>query len=174
MLILSPIFRLFDLILGESSRFQLCMGAVLGMCLGLTPIFSLQWVMLWLMFFFVRFNLLSGLISFFIFSALHTTFYPVFNVIGNYLLSETKFLDQFWEFVLNMPIFPYTNFNNSTSLGSFICCMLLAYPLYWSMDRSIVFFNLRLSYRIHGSRLMRSWRASRLNRLYEQSKQTAR
>jgi uncharacterized protein (TIGR03546 family) len=119
---------------------------------------------------FVRVNLVAAFVSFCAFSLASPLVDLAFDPIGTAVLTKIPALFRFWAWMFHAPILPYTNFNNSLVMGSLVGCALAAYPMYWFMGRAIQFFNKRLRYRIYGSSVMRSWRASRLNRLYEQSR----
>ncbi|MCH2210302.1 MAG: TIGR03546 family protein [Fuerstiella sp.] len=54
---------------------------------------------------------------------------PVSHVIGSWLLKQPG-LTAFWTWLYNLPVVPWTAFNNSVVLGSFVVGLILLYPVH--------------------------------------------
>ncbi|MCH2203091.1 MAG: TIGR03546 family protein [Fuerstiella sp.] len=52
---------------------------------------------------------------------------PISHVIGSWLLKHPG-LSSFWTWLYNLPVAPWTGFNNSVVLGSFVVGLILLYP----------------------------------------------
>jgi uncharacterized protein (TIGR03546 family) len=167
--LLLPLFKLFDLIVDESSPFQISGGVVLGMYLGLTPPLTLHYALLGLVFLLIRLNLLCSMLSFLFFSVVGLVAQPAFDLIGSFLLTGIPSMATLWAALYHSPILPYTRFNNTVVMGSFVFCVFATIPLYLVIQHLVSQFYSRFFYRVTESSLARTWRRSGLCRLYEQS-----
>ena len=90
---------------------------------------------------------------------------PLFDRIGLALLAIPA-LRGLWTDLYNAPLFPYTNFNNSVTLGSFVVWFVLTVPLYFGMKRAIAYYREYFAKRVNISRFMKALKASSLYNYY--------
>ncbi len=64
---------------------------------------------------------------------------PIANQVGYALLAKTSALHGLWTMLYNVPLVPYTKFNNTIVMGSFVIGILLLIPMYffgrWGVTR---------------------------------------
>ena len=94
------------------------------MILGFTPAFSLQTVLVFILLFLFRIQIGAAFLSAFFFKFGAYLLDPLFDVIGKWALQLDGAKDVYTT-LFNMPIVPYTRFNNSIVMGSAILSVLL-------------------------------------------------
>jgi uncharacterized protein (DUF2062 family) len=124
---------------------QVAAGMALGAALGLTPIMNLH-------------NLA-------IFSLL-VLLDPLFDGIGVRLLTASS-LRPMWTEWTNTPILPYTNFNNSVVLGSFVSWAALAIPIFFAARYGVTRYRATIGERVRQSRLYKAVTASQVYNVYK-------
>lgn len=126
---LSPLRFLAKALTAEESPKQLAAGFGLGLVLGLVPKSNLAAQVLALLFFSTRANVGAMLLSAFLFSWLALATDHLAHPIGLALLNADA-LAPLWTFLYDLPVVPWTRFNNSVVLGSLVLGAALAYPAY--------------------------------------------
>ncbi len=74
---------------------------------------------------------------------------PVFDRIGSSLLQAVS-LRPLWTTRFNMPLMPYTNFNNAIVLGSVVAWLVLAVPIYFAAKYGVARYRATLGARVRG------------------------
>ena len=123
-------FRFFAQALsGESTSKQMAMGFALGLAVGLIPKGNLIAIAMMMVLCASRINLGIGLLTVFAVSWAGVFVDPLTHRLGAWLLAHET-LVPFWTRFYDMPIAPWTSFNNTVVLGSFVTGLLLIYPVY--------------------------------------------
>ena len=150
----------------DDSPRQLALGLSLGMMIGLMPKDNLTVAALSLLLFATRVNLATGALAAFVFSWVGVWTDPAANRIGWYLLSLPA-LQGFWTTLADLPIIPWTSFNNSVVLGSFVMGLWLWGPVYLAATPLFVYLQPRVTARLRrfkvyqllmGTELASHWR----------------
>ncbi len=128
-LIVRPIRIALKALICESTPGQLALGFALGVLIGLVPKDNLTAIVLGIILAASRANLGIGAATIVAFSFASPWIDPMSHQIGTYLLSHPFLLDT-WATLYNTPVMPWTAFNNSVVLGSFVIGVALVYPLY--------------------------------------------
>ena len=160
---LSQFAKLLKVMNSESNPAQIALAFVLGMIIGLTPLFSLHNLLILLFAFILRINFSAFLIAFAAFSALAYLADPIFIAVGEYLLTEPS-LNSIWTTLYNSNIWRLSHFNNTLTLGSLICSLILAPALFVGSRILIIKYREHLLAWMQRSRLMRMLKANRLFR----------
>lgn len=135
---------------------QVAGGFALGVIVGLSPSFTLQGLLVWLIIFSVNVNLSAAFLSFTVFGLLGVLLDPIFHSFGLFLLVDIGAFQGMWTSLYNAPIAPLTRFNNTVVLGSFISGIVLVLPVYFGM-RSFV-----IAYRTHVGQRVAKWKISQI------------
>jgi uncharacterized protein (TIGR03546 family) len=90
---------------------------------------------------------------------------PLFDRIGLTLL-QAPALQGLWTDWYNIPLVPYTNFNNSVTLGSFVFWLLAAVPLYFLAKVAIARYRATYGARVMNSKFMKGLKASKVYNVY--------
>lgn len=133
-------FKLFKALNANQHPEQIALSFVLGMILGLTPLFFAHNFLTLALIFVLRVNLSAVIVAFILFSGLSYLLDPVFNQVGLILLAEPSLTAIFTE-MYNQGIWRILHFNNSIVIGSILVAYALSIPAFY------VFLFLVKSYR---------------------------
>ncbi|MBM83554.1 MAG: hypothetical protein CMJ78_23590 [Planctomycetaceae bacterium] len=129
MFLLRPIRFLVTALVEDNTPKRMAIGFALGVVVGLVPKGNLIAITLMMLLGFLRVNLGTGMVTAFIFSWIGMLLDPVTHMIGLFVLTHEA-LRSTWISFGDMPLAPWTDFNNSIVLGSFLLGLVLAYPSY--------------------------------------------
>jgi uncharacterized protein (TIGR03546 family) len=129
MIFLRPVRFFAQALLLDATPKQLAWGFALGMAIGLVPKGNLIAVAMMTLLCSLRVNLAAGTAAVFLFAWIGMAVDPVSHRIGEFLLSQPA-LQQFWTTLYDTPLVPWTAFNNTVVLGSFVLGLALIYPAY--------------------------------------------
>jgi uncharacterized protein (TIGR03546 family) len=127
MIFLRPVRFFAQALLLDASPKQLAWGFALGMATGLVPKGNLIAIALMTLLCSLRVNLAAGTMAVFVFSWIGMAVDPVSHSIGEFLLSHAA-LQSLWTTLYDTPLVPWTAFNNTVVLGSFVLGLTLLYP----------------------------------------------
>lgn len=123
-LLLKQIFALVKLLHSDTETTSIALGVCMGFILGMTPAFSLQTVLVFMLLFIFRIQIGAAFLSAFFFKFIAFFLDPVFNAIGCAVLEMEGLKGLFTE-MYNMPIVPLTRFYNSIVMGSGVVSIAL-------------------------------------------------
>ena len=106
------------------------MGLALGIMVGLVPKGNLLAIILGMLLAASRVNLGIAAAAIVCCSFASPLFDPVSHMIGSRLLNQPG-LYHVWTWLYNQPVAPWTAFNNTVVLGSFVTGLFLLYPAHW-------------------------------------------
>jgi uncharacterized protein (TIGR03546 family) len=145
---------------------QVAGGFALGSIIGLSPIFTLQGLILWLLIAILNVNLGAVFLALTFFSFIAFLLDPLFHWIGYQVLTQIDWLRDFWTSLYNAPAAPLTNFNNTVVMGSFLCALLTAFPVYFGMKALIVQYRKHLHTKIEKWKIYKVIKQSDLIKWY--------
>ena len=150
-----PFRYLAEVFLATDSPRRLAAGVMLGMMIGLVPKGNLIAVGLLVLLFAVRANLATGTIAAVLFSWMGFLFDPVSHRIGLALLGAQR-LQPIWAYLYDLPLVPWTSFNNTVVFGSLVLGICLSYPVYRVSRRIFEVYQPWMLERLEAHRLLRS------------------
>lgn len=124
-LILKQLFAFIKLLNSDTGTISIAAGLTCGFILGMTPVLSLHSLLVFLILFFFRIQIGAALLAAFFFKFAAFLLDPVFHSVGSQVL-EIKSLAPFLTTLYNMPIVPFTRFNNSIVMGSGVITFALS------------------------------------------------
>ncbi len=127
---------------------QVAGGFALGSILGLSPVLTLQGLVVWFIVLLLNVNLSAALLALTLFSLGAYLLDPLFHWFGYQLLVNIDGLRGVWTTLYNAPIAPLTRFNNTVVLGSFVSALILFVPVYVGMKRFVVAYRSTVGARI--------------------------
>lgn len=128
-LLLKQIFGLFKLLNSETGTNQIATGIAAGFILGMTPLFSLQTVLVFIVIFLFRVQIGAAFLAAFFFKFTAYLLDPMFHSVGAAVL-EIGALQDLYTTMYNMPVVPFTRFNNTIVMGSGVVTILLSPLVY--------------------------------------------
>lgn len=135
-LILKQIFAFIKLLNSDTGTISLATGMTCGFILGMTPVLSLHSMLIFIFLFFFRIQIGAALLMAFFFKFVAFLLDPVFHSAGSVVL-EMKSLEPIFTTLYNMPIIPYTRFNNSIVMGSAVITFALS-PFVFILSRMLI------------------------------------
>lgn len=114
---------------GFDSPAQLALGVSLGLVIGLLPKDSLLPYLLGMMALLTNANLVTLIVSGLVFSWIGPVADPLTHQIGGWLLTFDP-LESVWAWLYQVPLMPWTRFENTVVMGSLVFGLLLSFPIY--------------------------------------------
>jgi len=162
-IILKQIFAFFKLLNSDTGHNQIAAGIACGFILGMTPAFSLQTILVFLIILFFRVQAGAAFLAAFFFKFMAYLLDPVFDQIGAQVL-EMPALQGIFTTLYNMPVVPLSRFNNTIVMGSGVVTVIL-FPFVFIASRIGV-----QKYRAHFVERFRAtklWKAVQATGLYK-------
>ena len=135
-LLLKQIFSLIKLLNSETGTNQIAAGVAAGWVLGMTPAFSLQTILILMLCLTFRIQLGAMFLSAFFFSFIAYLLDSIFHQVGLSVLNMPHFAET-WTALYNMPIIPWTRFNNTIVMGSGIVAFVL-FPVVFLLAKFLI------------------------------------
>jgi len=129
---------------------QVAWGFALGAILGLVPNMFMKLVLFIIIMMF-RVNVSAAFVAWAIYEILSFALDPLFDVIG-YQILNISFLNAFYTWLYNLPVIPFTKFNNTVVMGSLIAGIILIIP------NMIIAKKLLVYYRTHLREKVSKWK----------------
>jgi len=149
----------------EGTPVQVAAGIALGACLGLTPIGNLHNAVVFLLALLLNVSLAGFSLGWAVFVPAGFALDPLFDAIGRALLSSHA-LTPLWTRLTNLPVVPYSNFNNSVVLGSFVCWLIAFVPILLLARWLVATYRARVYERLKQWRVFQVIGASKLYQAY--------
>ena len=165
MLLLKLLQQLIKTLNSDGTPGQVAAGMALGAALGLTPLVNLHNLVIVALAMLLNVSIPGFTMGWGLFVPMGFVLDPVFDRIGRQLLLEPP-LRSMWTNWYNTPIVPFTNFNNSIVVGSFITWLVLLVPLYFGFRWGIARYRERVYARLKETRFFQALTASKLYNLY--------
>lgn len=150
----------------EGAPWQIAAGVMLGAALGLTPLLSGHNLVIVLLICVLNVSVGAALLGLALFAPLGFLLDPAFDRIGRQLLVDTPALEPVWTTLYNVPVVPYTSFNNSIVLGSLVAWLVLAAPIYALAYTGVLRYRATVGERVRRSRFYQVVTTSRLYNVY--------
>lgn len=144
---IQQILKVLRLLHSPNGHRHLAISLTFGLFLGLSPFLSLQTLLVLFVIFILNINFALAFTSAFFFKFVAYLLDPAADLLGRWAL-ELEPLRPLWTKLYNMPIVPYTRFNNSIAMGSFIVALLLAPIFYWFFKKMIQQYRLQIAARL--------------------------
>lgn len=162
-LILKQLFSFIKLLNSDTGNISLALGMTCGFILGMTPVLSLHSLLIFLILFFFRIQIGAALVTAFFFKFVAYLLDPVFHAVGSKVL-EIESLQGIYTQLYNMPIIPYTRFNNSIVMGSAVVTFALS-PLVYIL--SSIFIAKYREVVVGRLKTTKAWKAIEATKFYQ-------
>jgi uncharacterized protein (TIGR03546 family) len=162
-LLLKQIFNFLKLLNSDTGTNQLAAGIAAGFVLGMTPLLSLQSILIFICLLIFRIQIGAAFLSAFFFAFVAYILDPIFHSVGCTIL-EMDALQGLFTTLYNMPIIPLTRFNNSIVMGSGIVSLILSPVVYIVAQQLIIRYRITVVQRFKQTKL---WKAVQATSLYK-------
>ena len=150
----------------EGTPGQVAAGIALGATLGLTPLINVHNLLIVALIFVLNVSVGGAMLGWALFLPLGFALDPLFDRLGRQLLLETPAMTPMWTAWFNTPVLPYTNFNNTVVLGSFVAWLALSLPIFFAARFGITRYRATLGERVRRSRFYNAVTASKAYNVY--------
>lgn len=164
-ILLKQLFGLIKLLHSEQGTRSIAWGVAMGFILGMTPAFSLQSVLVFLLLFIFRIQIGAAFLTAFFFKFIAFFLDPLFNSIGSTVL-EIEALKPLFTELYNMPIVPLTRFYNTIVMGSGVVSILLVPVIYVGALIAVGKYRATVVYRVQGTKVWKAFRATTFYKWY--------
>ena len=141
---ISFIAKLIVAINSNSRPSELASGIAFGFLLALIPGGNLLWLTLFVIAFFLKHNIAAFLLSLGIFRIFISVFDPLLDWIGGIILNFSPLHDLF-TLLNNIPLFPYSNFNNTIVMGGFIFGLIIWLPVFFLITFTVKIYRRKIA-----------------------------
>lgn len=131
---------------------EIAAGAACGFLLALLPAGNLLWIAFFLIFFFTKINLGAEFLFIALFKFIAPLLDGLLHGIG-YIALTQPVLKGIFTSLYNIPLIPYTRFNNTVVMGSLITGIVLWLPFFFLIRQLVLLYRKNLRDKIAGSRL---------------------
>ncbi|MEO8637247.1 MAG: TIGR03546 family protein, partial [Gemmatimonadales bacterium] len=156
---------LFQTLHSEGTPGQVAAGIMLGAGIGLTPLMNAHNLVLFAAIVLLNVSFGGGMLGLALFTPFGFLLDPLFDRVG-FALLQAPGLRGLWTAWYNIPLLPYTGFNNSVVLGSFVVWLLGAVPIYFGARWAVARYRATYGERVLNSRFMRGLKASKAYNVY--------
>jgi len=144
---------------------QIAFALSFGIFIGLIPKNNILVHILFIFFLCFKINIPFFILSIVFFSFFSPLIDPVSDRIGYFILT-LKSLNGFFTELYNMPVIPWTGFNNTVVMGGIILSIILFLPFYFLSLKLVSYYNVKFKNRVVNSRIVKALKMSFLFEWY--------
>jgi len=144
---------------------QVAAGIAIGSVLGLTPLLNLHNLIVFSLVVLLNVSFGGAMLGWALFVPVGFLLDPLSHALGLQLLQAPS-LRPLWTTLTNTPLVPYTNFNNTVVLGSFVGWLVLAVPIFFAARYGVARYRATIGERVRRSRFYKALTASQAYNLY--------
>lgn len=134
---------------------EMASAIAFGFLLALIPGGNLLWIFIFVLAFFLKHNMGSFLLSLMIFRLITPFFDSLLDALGGNIL-EVSSLNGLYTSLYNLPLFSYTNFNNTLVMGAFVSGFVLWVPLFLLFKSLIKMYRKKLAPNIAENKIIKA------------------
>ena len=158
--------KLIKLLRSADNPGQMAGGFILGMMLGLVSFKTLFAAPVILLIIVLNVNLSMTIFALLVFKLIAYLFDRMFHSLGYWLLVDLDFLQEIWRMLAGIKVVPFTRFNNTVVLGSFVASLLLLLPVFIGVKRFLINYKERYQPKIEKLKFMRALKGSKLYTIF--------
>jgi uncharacterized protein (TIGR03546 family) len=162
---LKPLAKLLKILNSETNPSQISLALCFSMIAGLTPLFSLHNLFVFLLVLILRVNLSAFLVGLACFSGTAYLLDPLFHRIGLAVLTADA-LNDLWTTLYNSTLWRIEHFNNTIVMGSFLSSLTLFIPVFILSNLLIHRYRQHVLAWVRKTRFMRALQATSLYQTY--------
>jgi uncharacterized protein (TIGR03546 family) len=141
-------------------------GIALGSALGLTPLVNVHNLVIFAAIVLLNVSFGGGMLGWALFVPVGFILDPIFDGLGRGLLVAPS-LRGLWTSMYNVPLVPYTNFNNTVVLGSVVGWLVLALPIFFGARYGVARYRATIGERVRRSRFYQVVTESKVYNIYK-------
>jgi uncharacterized protein (TIGR03546 family) len=166
LILLKALQSLIKTLHSDGTPVQIAAGFALGAVLGLTPLMSLHNLLALAALALLNVSFGAGLLGMLLFTPVGFALDPLFDRMGQWLLSDTSMLRGLWTWLDHTPVLALANFDNTVVLGSVLGWLVLALPIFVLAHAGVIRYRDSVGAWVRNKRLYQTIMASRLYNVY--------
>jgi len=135
---------------------EIASGMALGFLLALIPAGNLLWWLILILTLFLRINLAAELLALALFKLIVPLLDGLLHTVGHAILRAPPLQGLFTR-LYNVPVVPFTRFNNSIVMGGFIAGLILWVPLYFLFRGLVRLYREKIRDKIANSKIVKAF-----------------
>ncbi|HAH31711.1 MAG TPA: hypothetical protein DCL44_05290 [Elusimicrobia bacterium] len=143
----------------ETEPPQIAAGVAFGFLIGLLPKATLTVQLLLVLVMALRVNFPMALLTIFATALVNPVFDRLTDPLG-YALLTAPALASVWTRLYNIPVLPWTGFNNTVLLGGLVVGLVMFVPVYVAAKKGAAVYNERFKSAVMNSKLVKSLKGS--------------
>jgi uncharacterized protein (TIGR03546 family) len=163
--LLKLVQSLFKTLHSEGTPAQVAFGMALGAALGLTPLMNLHNLAIAAVVLILNVSVGGAMLGWLLFTPVGFLLDPLFDRVGRGLLLDPGLAD-LWTAAYNVPVLPWTNFNNTVVLGSVVCWVVTLVPIWFLARWGVRRYRETWGARIERTQVMRAIMTSKVYNWY--------
>jgi len=164
--ILKYVAKLLKALSSEASPGQIAGGFILGMIIGLTPLFSFHNLIVVALIIIIKVNAGMAILAFIIFSGVAYLADPVFHNFGTWLL-ENETYQSLWISMYNNEWWAMTRFYNTVVIGSFLSALLLCIPTFPGVVVFVKQYRKHIHEKVQKWKVVKALKGTKLYSIYQ-------
>ena len=160
------IAKLLKVLNSESEPAQISLAICLAMIVGLTPLYSLHNLLVFLLVCMLRVNASAFILGFVFFSGAAYLLDPLFHKLGLWVLTLPA-LEGLWTGLYGQALWRIARFNNSLVMGSLVSSLLLSIPLLLTLNVLIRRYRQHILEWLRKLKIVKILKASKFYEIYE-------
>ncbi|MBL7716694.1 MAG: TIGR03546 family protein [Bdellovibrionales bacterium] len=158
-MLMKQLYGLFKLLNSDKGTNQIAAGIACGFILGMSPILSLQALLVFFLMFFFRIQIGAAFLFAAFFKGIAYLLDPAFHELGSAIL-ELPSLQPLYTQMYNMPLVPFTRFNNSIVMGAGVFAIAMTPVVFFIGKKMIATYRDQIVARFEKTRLWQGIKAS--------------
>lgn len=167
MIVLNQIFGLVKLLNSERGAWSIASGLALGMILGFVPSNPLITLALLFLICIFRINMAATMLAWAVFTIPAYLLDHQFDQLGYYLLTGIEALKPLYTKLYNMPIVPWSRFNNTVVMGSFMVGVIMFLPMLFLSKWLVERYRVSVWRKFTETKVYKALKSTKLFQLYE-------
>lgn len=163
--------KIITILHSEISPRQIAAGFALGAFMGLPPSNFVNYVVVFFFIMMLKVNVASAFLGAGVFALISVLTDPLADWLGYLLLVDFKFLKSFWTWLYNIPIVPFTRFNNTIMMGSFAIAVLIFIPSIVLVEKFVIYYRGHLQQKVEKWKIIKLFKLSKIYSLYDNLKE---
>ena len=159
--------RLVKILRSAASPNQIAAGFIIGMIIGLTPLWTLHNLVLFVLLVVLNVNIATALFSFIIFSGIAYLMDPLFHSLGYFILVDMNVLKGLWTALYNVPVIALSKYNNTVVIGSLVTALLICLPVFLLVKKGIISYRENIDSKMQKWKIVQMVKGSKIYTIYQ-------
>jgi uncharacterized protein (TIGR03546 family) len=164
-LIIKYFSKLIKALSSDASPKQIAAGFILGMIIGLTPLFSIHNLIIIVLILGLKVNVGFVILAFTFFSGVAHLADPIFHNFGIWLLEKENY-QSFWVHMYNNEWWAITRFYNTVVIGSFISSIILSVAMFPSVVLFVKQYRLHIHAKFQNWKIVKALKGTKIYSIY--------